>query len=83
VPDKASGGFSEGLIEATEGEKVTVQIIGETIHTPTKYIFYRKRAILFLSSSKILTPSPSHPGESLLPRSEWGMAGQYFGRREK
>jgi hypothetical protein len=31
VPDKASGGFSEGLIEATEGEKVTVQIIGETI----------------------------------------------------
>jgi hypothetical protein len=37
VPDKASGGFSEGLIEATEGEKVTVQIIGETtvyIHTP-------------------------------------------------
>ncbi len=31
MPDKASGGFSEGLIEATEGEKVTVQIIGETL----------------------------------------------------
>jgi hypothetical protein len=65
VPDKASGGFSEGLIEATEGEKVTVQIIGETIHTPTKYIFYCKRAILFLSSSKILTPHPPLPLASL------------------
>merc|ERR1719239_781865 len=28
VPDKASGGFSEGLIENTEGEKVTVAIKG-------------------------------------------------------
>jgi hypothetical protein len=38
VPDKASGGFSEGLIEATEGEKVTVQIIGETIYIQYTYI---------------------------------------------
>ena len=28
VPDKASGGFSEGKIESTEGEKITVQIKG-------------------------------------------------------
>ncbi len=44
----------------------------------TEYIFYCKRAILFLSSSKILTPhaapSPSPPGESVLPRrAERGM----------
>ena len=24
VPDKATGGFNEGMIESTEGEKVTV-----------------------------------------------------------
>jgi hypothetical protein len=37
---------------------------------PTEYIFYCKKAILFLSSSKILTPNgptPSPPGESVLP----------------
>jgi len=34
----------------------------------TEYIFYCKRAILFLSSSKILTPSPSPPGECVPPR---------------
>merc|ERR1711936_225933 len=28
VPDKASGGFNEGLIESTDGEKVTVKILG-------------------------------------------------------
>jgi hypothetical protein len=34
----------------------------------TEYIFYCKRAILFLSSSKILTPpSPSPPGECVPP----------------
>ncbi len=34
----------------------------------TEYIFYCKRAILLLSSSKILTPpTPSPPGESVLP----------------
>ncbi len=60
----------------------------------TEYIFYCKRAIPFLSSSKILTPpSPSPPGESVLPpqqrrgihtrRAERGMGGQYFGRRGK
>jgi hypothetical protein len=62
----------------------------------TEYIFYCKRAILFLSYSKILTPPPpslSPPGESVLPpqqrrgvhtrRAERGMGGQYFGRRER
>jgi hypothetical protein len=40
----------------------------------TEYIFYCKRAILFLSSSKILTPpSPSPPGVSLSsPRNKDG-----------
>ena len=27
VPDKASGGYLEGLIDSTEGEKVTVTIL--------------------------------------------------------
>jgi hypothetical protein len=48
-------------------------------------IIYCKRAILSLSSSKILTPHP--PGECVLPpntrRAERGMGGQYFGRRER
>ena len=29
VPDKATGGFNEGMIESTEGEKVTVSVKGE------------------------------------------------------
>ena len=29
VPDKSTGGFNEGLIESTEGEKVTVSAKGE------------------------------------------------------
>ena len=28
VPDKATGGYSEGLIESTDGNKVTVKILG-------------------------------------------------------
>ena len=28
MPEKGTGGFAEGLIESTEGEKVTVQIKG-------------------------------------------------------
>ena len=27
VPDKASGGYNEGLIESTDGDKVTVKIL--------------------------------------------------------
>ncbi len=52
-----------------------------------------KRAILFLSSSKILTPHPPLCPASVYPpfvagggqtrRAERGMGGQYFGRREK
>jgi hypothetical protein len=54
----------------------------------TEYIFYCKRAILFLSSSKILTPHPPlRPafvaGEDRLAGRRGGMGGQYFGRREK
>jgi hypothetical protein len=51
----------------------------------TEYIFYCKRAILFLSSSKILTPHlplrPASVGGGLAGRK--GDGGQYFGRREK
>ncbi len=59
----------------------------------TEYVFYCKRAILFLSSSKILTPhpplrpanlpSPRNKGGVHTRRAERGMGGQYFGRREK
>jgi hypothetical protein len=63
----------------------------------TEQIFYCKRAILFLSSSKVLTPHPGHPplrpasvypppllrGGGQTRRAERGMGGQYFGRREK
>jgi hypothetical protein len=65
-----------------------------TIHKCTEYIFYCKRAILFLSSSKILTPHPPlRPASACVRafvagggqtrRAERGMGGQYFGRREK
>ncbi len=57
----------------------------------TEYIFYCKRAILFLSSSKILTPHPPlRPASLSSPRNkgggytlERGIGGQYFGRQEK
>merc|ERR1712180_425072 len=29
VPDKATGGYDEGLIEAIDGEKITVKILGK------------------------------------------------------
>ena len=28
VPDKATGGYNEGLIDSTDGDKVSVQILG-------------------------------------------------------
>ncbi len=41
-----------------------------------EYIFYCKRAILFLSSSKILTPpSPETPGAGVDPAVFWGGGG--------
>ena len=60
----------------------------------TEYIFYCMRAILFLSSSKILTPHRPLPLASLSspatkaggthsPGGEGDGGGQYFGRREK
>ncbi len=65
----------------------------QCIFGATEYIFYCKRAILFLSSSKILTPHPLLRPASLRPppatktgvhtrRAERGMGGQYFGRRD-
>ena len=29
VPDKATGGYDEGLIESADGEKITVKILGK------------------------------------------------------
>jgi hypothetical protein len=59
----------------------------------TEDIFYCKRTILFLSSSKILTPHPPLRPASVYPRlccgertdspGGEGMGGQYFGRLEK
>ncbi len=46
--------------------------------TPTEYIFYCKRAILFLSSSKILTPHPPLRPASVL-RGEDRLAGREGG----
>ncbi len=66
--------------------------VHSVIDQPTEYIFYCKRAILFPSSSKILTPHPPlRPASRSSPsnkgvhtrRAERGMGGQYFGRREK
>lgn len=37
VPDKASGGYLEGLIESTDGDKVTVKI-NETGDVSIKYV---------------------------------------------
>ncbi len=81
-------------LDAIGQNKAISHSIAITRDTHTEYIFYCKRAILFLSSSKILTPpSPSLPGECVPPafvaggeqtrRAERGMGGQYFGRREK
>ena len=33
VPEKGTGGYLEGLIESTEGEKVTVKILGGDVST--------------------------------------------------
>ncbi len=43
---------------------------------PTEYIFYCKRAILFLSSSKILTPHPPLRPASVYPRPRLCCAGR-------
>jgi hypothetical protein len=50
----------------SQGSQSGIQRRGQLFKKPgdTEYIFYCKRAILFLSSSKILTSSP---GESDLP----------------
>jgi hypothetical protein len=47
----------------------------------TEYIFYCKRAILFLSSSKILTPHPPlRPASLSSPRNKGGGGGYTLGR---
>ncbi len=55
------------------------------IHTGVERLhIYWKRAILCLSSSKILTPIPLSPWRlSLPPNKDGGRGGQYFGRRER
>ncbi len=47
---------------------------------PTEYIFYCKRGILFLSSSKILTPHPPlRPASLSSPRNKGALAGRRGG----
>ena len=50
VPDKATGGYDEGLIENTDGDKITVKILGKNEvsfkYDPTDFILYS----LYLSS---------------------------------
>jgi hypothetical protein len=69
-------------------------LLNLSMHNITECIFYCKRAILFLSSSKILTPHPPNRAASVYTpafvagggqtrRAARGMGGQYFGRREK
>ncbi len=72
----------------TAWSQITYRGYPSLLRFRTEYKFNCKRAILFLSSSKILTPpppSPSPPGESVLPpqqrrgvhtrRAEMGMGG--------
>ncbi len=62
------GGETVGVGKEESGQTVKSKI-GES----TEYIFYCKRAILFLSSSKILTPHPPLPLTSLSsPRNKGG-----------
>jgi hypothetical protein len=50
-----------------DGHFYFIKATHEYFHHITEYIFYCKRAILFFSSSKIVTPpSPSPPGECVL-----------------
>ena len=39
VPDKATGGYDEGLIDSTDGEKVTVTLIESKVVSYPKYSF--------------------------------------------
>jgi hypothetical protein len=52
------------------GHEVTEEEVVQMVQV-TEYIFYCKRAILFLSSSKILTPHPSlRPASLSSPRNK-------------
>ena len=42
VPEKATGGYLEGLIESTDGEKVTVQILETKEVQKTTFIYDTK-----------------------------------------
>ena len=41
VPEKATGGYLEGLIESTDGEKVTVKILSNN-EVSTKLFFFSR-----------------------------------------
>ncbi len=58
---------------ATENENIRELLIKLRNICNTEYIFYCKRAILFLSSSKILTPHPPlRPASLSSPRNKGG-----------
>ena len=40
VPEKATGGYNEGLIENTDGEKITVKILGTNEVSYRKYYYH-------------------------------------------
>ncbi len=89
----------EGTVCSEQIYGMSVSVLSPRKHVEstvcsTEYIFYCKRAILFISSSKICIdpPSPSPPGECAFVagggqtrRAERGMhgGGHCFGRREK
>ena len=79
VPDKATGGYWEGLIQSKDGEKVTVQIkeTGDVsklelkrAHISMEYVYSLERKKNFLHqmyilfSDKSFQGGPSWPGES-------------------
>jgi hypothetical protein len=65
--------FSRLLSKVTSDERFTIYVLNHATAIPTEYIFYCKRAILFLSSSKILTPHPPlRPASLSSPRNKGG-----------
>jgi hypothetical protein len=88
--DKSVTGLQDGAtisIPWLRAQYVKLGWRGWLMVLATKYIFYCKRAILFLSSSKILVPHPPLrlsafvAGGGQTRQAERGMGGQYFGRR--
>lgn len=64
VPDKASGGYFEGLIEGTDGDKVTVKIL-ENGEVPSKDTDDDVQgANIFFCTEKGLQEGSGGPGQS-------------------